>query len=311
VTVLKESRMAKTFHEVSLQNAIVQATYAAAIESELPSNLAFGSIGGVEMGETNFVSQSLEMLGAIAAYSRGGKNLEIDGVKIPHLFPGSKLKLLPAGTVGGVGQAFEESLNRYISAGLGISYEEYTHDYSKTNYSSARAAMNNTRRTMMSQKRLVADRASNFVYAGWLEEMLDSGRITSMPRNYPDFYDPFNKAAFCRATWIGSSFGQVDETKETQAAVMRIAAGLSTLEIECARLGNDYREVLEQKAREDKLSKRLGITLSTDATKPGTMNTQRGAEANDEGEEVDEDDEAAAPGNKKNAAFDDGFGDLS
>lgn len=301
VAVLKESRMAKKFHEVSLQNAIVQASYAAAIESELPSDMAFDSIGAGTAADGR-TAASLSLLQAIAQYSRGGRNLEIDGVKIPHLFPGSKLKLLPAGTVGGVGQNFEESLNRYIAAGLGISYEEYTHDFSKANYSSMRAAGNNTLRFMQSRKRVVADRTANAIYTLWMEEAISEGVIESLPQRAKDpnfFYEGMNKDALCAASWVGASRGQVDELKETQAAVLRINAGLSTWEAEIARMGYDFREVFRQQARERAMQAEHGLTFQTGASKPGTMSGQRG-----------EDDNAGAnDDNKEAAAFDDGFGD--
>jgi lambda family phage portal protein len=293
VSVLKETHMARKFHDVSLQNAIVQASYAAAIESELPSGMAFTSIGAEEKSTADVIAEvQMSMLEGIAEFSRGGRNLEIDGVKIPHLIPGSKLKLLPAGTVGGVGQSFEESLHRWISRGLNVSYEEYTNDYSKTNYSSSKAAANTTRRRMGAYKRAVADRFANAVYALWMEEAIDKGYIESVKhltaKNPNFFYEGMNKQALCKASWIGAGIGQVDELKETQAAAMRIAMHTSTLEIECARFGHDYRDILAQQAREIRQAKALGIDYDpsqTQATKQGTMNTQRGAAKDDEEDE--------------------------
>ena len=57
-----------------------------------------------------------------------------------RLFPGTKLNMTPMGTPGGVGTSFEASLHRNIAAALGVSYEEYSRDYSQTNYSSARTS---------------------------------------------------------------------------------------------------------------------------------------------------------------------------
>lgn len=290
---IKETHMGRKFHEITLQNAIVNASYAAAIESELPSQMAFSSIGAEE-GPEAMVSAQMAMLGAIAEYARGGKNLQIDGVKIPHLYPGSKLKMMPAGTVGGVGQGFEDSLNRWISRTLGVSYEEYTNDYSKTNYSSSKAAANSTRRRMNAHKRAFSDRLANAVYALWMEEAIHDGSIEAVKpilAKDPDFfYRPLMKEAICKASWIGASAGQVDELKETQAAVMRIANGLSTLEIECAKLGNDYRDILQQQAREVKQRRALGLPdFPGNATKPGTLNSQRGTSA--EAQDTDEDDD--------------------
>lgn len=272
VAALKETRMGKKFHEVSLANAIVQASYAAAIESELPPDMAFEMLGAGS-GNSPRVDASMTMLQAMAEYARGGKNVEIDGTKIPHLFPGSKLKMMPAGTVGGIGEKLEESLNRYISTTLGISYEEYTHDYSQTNYSSLRAATNKTIQGVQAKKRAIADGTANAAYQCWLEEAISENRLETVKalnaQNPNWFYEGLNKEAVCRASWIGATRGQVDEWKETQAALARIAGGLSTYEIESARLGSDFREVYAQQAREKRMRAKLGLEFDMSGGKAG------------------------------------------
>lgn len=276
VAVLKEMRMTSKFHDVTLQNAVVNATFAAAIESDLPSELAFQSLGY----EDQVTPWAANYLAQIAEYNSGGRNLQIDGARIPHLYPGTKLKLLSPGTPGGVGDRFEESLLRNVASALGLSYEQFSRDYTKTNYSSARASMNETWKYMQGRKKSVADRMANAIYACWLEEALNAGQITSMPANAPNFYEGLNKAAYCKADWIGASRGQVDEMKETQAAVLRIASGLSTMEIECAKLGNDYRDILAQLLREKKIKEKLGLEFNTAPTKPGTNSAHRGGDNN-------------------------------
>ena len=272
VAALKETRMGKRFHEVALANAIVQASFAAAIESELPPDMAFEMIGATDGNPRT--NASLSMLQAIAEYSRGSRNIEIDGTKIPYLVPGTKLKLTPAGTPGGMGDKLEESLNRYISATLGISYEEYTHDYSQTNYSSLRAATNKTLRSVQSKKRIIADGTANSAYQCWLEEAIVENHLETTKhltrKNSLWFYERMNKEAVCRASWIGATRGQVDELKETQAAIMRIAAGLSTYEIECARLGHDFRDVYAQWGREKRMRQSEGLTFDLSSTRKST-----------------------------------------
>ena len=269
---LKETHMGKKFHDVSLANAIVQASFAAAIESELPPEMAYEMIGAGNTPDSGLASMSY--LQAIAEYSRGGSNLNIDGTKIPYLFPGTKLKLTPAGTPSGIGENLEESLNRYIAATLGLSYEEYTHDYSKTNYSSLRAATNKTARAVVSTKRMVADGTANAGYQCWLEEAITDGMLettAALTRKNPLwFYEGMNKEAICRASWIGATTGQVDELKETQAAIMRIAAGLSTYEKECARLGSDFRDVYAQWKREQTMREASGLTFDLSSTRKST-----------------------------------------
>lgn len=258
VAALKEMRMTKKFRDIMLQNAVINATFAASIESELPTDVVMNTLGGGDFNET-ITKYATSYLGAISEYAGKGRNLAIDGVKIPHLFPGTKLNILPAGQGGPLGTDFEQSLLRYMAAILGVSYEELSHDYSKTNYSSAKAAGSNTQKFMQSRKRMVADRFASMIYALWLEEALNKRLITSMPRRAPSFYDGLNKDAYTACDWIGASRGQIDELKETQAAVLRMKFGLSTSEDELARLGKDWRATYRQVAREMAMRKAQGI----------------------------------------------------
>lgn len=266
VAVLKEMRMTKTYKDIVLQNAVVNATFAAAIESELPREMVFAQLGGENLG---FLKHYMAALGE---YTGSASNLAIDGVRIPHLFPGTKLNLQNAGQPGGVGSEFEESLLRHVCAALGLSYEQFSRDYTKTNYSSARASMVETWKYMQSRKKLITDRFATLVYVLWLEEEMNRPDTElPLPKGAAHFYDGINREAYCRCEWIGASRGQIDELKETQAAVLRIASGLSTYEKELAKLGEDYREVFEQRLREQNLieEKKLVFTMST--SKPGTQ----------------------------------------
>lgn len=284
VAALKQMRMTKKFQEVTLQNAVVNASFAAAIESELPSSEVFSTLGasntnGAIGGMEDYMKSYLGMLGG---YLDGAKNISIDGAKIPHLFPGTKLNMQPVGTPGGVGSTFEESLLRHTAAALGLSYEQFSRDYTKTNYSSARASMNETWKFMQSRKKAVADRLANNIYALWLEEEIASGNIPLPPgKDRSWFYEPLVKDALIQCSWIGASRGQVDESKETDAALARIAGGLSTYEIECARLGQDFRDIFEQRAREQKIIDKYGLVFVSKNSQPAQTTQDNSANQND------------------------------
>lgn len=280
VSALKEMRQTKNFRDIVLQNAVVNATYAASIESDLPTEAIFARLGGQDMTGDGMDQAINGYLGAwmkqVGSYMSGSKNLHIDGVKIPHLPPGTKLQLRPAGQGGPLGTEFEQSLLRYIAASLGVSYEQLSRDYTKTNYSSARAAMTETWKSMQSRKKAVADRFATIVYRLWLEEALNAGMITSVRRGMPSFYEGQNADAFSRCDWIGASRGQIDEVKETQAAVLRINNGLSTIEEEAARLGKDWRSLMRQLAREKEWKEFYGVLQNpTDTT--NQMNAASGS----------------------------------
>lgn len=300
VAALKHARMTKKFSEITLQNAVINASYAAAIESELPNAEVITAMGGGAEGYEKAMAQYMTML---SGYLGAAENVHIDGAKIPHFFPGTKLNLKPMGNPGGVGSDFEASLLRKVAASLGVSYEELSRDFSKASYSAARASMATTGRAMAARKKMVADRFAHNVYQLWVEEEIANKNLPLPPgRNRTDFYrdNGMARAAYTRCTFVGSGRGQIEELKETQAAMLRIKSGLSTYEEECAKLGKDWREVMEQLARENRLIQSLGIPVNLDATAKGKQtaaNTLKGsgrddADAADASEDESEEDNA-------------------
>ena len=165
---------------------------------------------------------------------------------------------------------------RYISAILGVSYEQMSKDYSKANYSNLMAAIADTERRMRVEKRQVADRFAGIFYRLWLEEALNAGEITAMPKKAPNWYDGLNQEAYSACEWIGASMGQIDELKETQAAVLRLNNGLSTREMELARLGKDWRVVFRQLAREKTAAEDQGLEFGMDKSSQNMMNAASG-----------------------------------
>ena len=286
VAVLKQMRMTKRFQEVVLQNAVINASYAATIESELPTEVVAaamngGSASNITEGFTGFVGAYLGMLDSYLSQSN---SIAVDGAKMPHLFPGTKLNAKTLGTPGGVGTEFETSLLRHTAAGLGISYEELANDFSKTNYSSGKLASLKTQRHMAARKKFVADKFANDIYALWLEEELNAGSLP-LPLGWDSrvFYMPWGKEALTACDWIGAGRGQVDEFKETQAALLRIQGGLSTREKEIARLiGGDYRKVFRQLSREQKLADKLDLDFSQATADKSGMNPSSANVQNDE-----------------------------
>ncbi|MEW3617902.1 hypothetical protein QOZ13_29535, partial [Pseudomonas aeruginosa] len=81
--------------------------------------------------------------------------------------------------------------------------------------------------------------------------------------------------------WIGAARGQIDELKETQAAVMKINSGLSTWEAELARLGQDWRRVFRQQARERRMQEDLELVFAQEAKQPGANDAKNTMDSND------------------------------
>lgn len=255
VAALKEMKQTKRFRDIVLQNAVLNATFAASIESELPTQEIFARLGAGATDADDVADAVNAYMGGylteIGKYMGGSKALTLDGVRIPHLPPGSKLQMRPAGQGSPIGSEFEQSLLRHISAALGVSYEEMSRDFSQTNYSGFKGALAVTQRGMATKKKLFADRFANHIFKCWYEEAWNrDGFETLKRRKTISLYEGMNREYLTNANWIGASFGQIDELKETQAAVLRVNAGFSTMAIECARLGKDWRQIMRQLRRE-------------------------------------------------------------
>lgn len=270
-TALSEMRMMKHFRQTELERAVVAATYAASIESELPQDVA-AALGAGMNDAGNATTQWIEdYLNTLTEYTSNARNLHMDGAKIPIFAPGTSLKLQNPGAQGPVGDKFEQSLLRYVAAALNVSYEQLSRDYTQTNYSSARAAMGETQKTMATRKKRVADATADFVYRLWLEEAINYNQIEALKRrNVPKFYEGLNAEAYAACEWIGAGLGQIDPLKETQAAILRVKSGFSTKEIEISKMsGSDWRKISRQIQRERELDEYYGnpsIYDSTDTT---------------------------------------------
>lgn len=278
---LKEMHITKRFRDVTLQNAVAQALYAATITSDMPTDAIMQRLGG--MTDADAFQEALTQyttgyMATVNEFAGAARNLKADGVRIPHLLPGTKLDIVSPGKDGKIGMEFEQSLLRYIAATLGVSYEQLSRDYTQTSYSSARAAMNETWKFMVAQKKAVADKFATMIYRLWLEEMVNKGMLTTLPKNragvlYTDQRLNLKFEALARCSWIGASRGQIDELKETQAALLRINSGLATREEEIAKMGGDWRKTFRQLKREQDLIEQLGLMLPGN---PDMMNAVNG-----------------------------------
>ncbi|MBU6246458.1 MAG: phage portal protein [Xanthomonadaceae bacterium] len=182
------------------------------------------------------------------------------GVRIPKLFPGEKMAGVTATRPHSNFDAFEHAVLRNIAAGLGISAEQLTQNWSKVNYSSARAALLESWKTLIRRRTDFALGFATPVYASWLEEAVETRLRAAMPRRYAAIFAE-HRTAFARCRWLGPGRGWVDPLKERQGAVLGLDAGFSTLEKECAEQGEDWEDNLEQRARELRRMRKLGIPL--------------------------------------------------
>ena len=228
--------------------------YAATIESELDTQSAMDFILGANSNEQR--DKLTGWIGEIAAYYAAAP-VRLGGAKVPHLMPGDSLNLQTAQDTDNGYSVFEQSLLRYIAAGLGVSYEQLSRNYAQMSYSTARASANESWAYFMGRRKFVASRQASQMFLCWLEEAIVRRVVTLPSKARFSFQEA--RSAWGNCDWIGSGRMAIDGLKEVQEAVMLIEAGLSTYEKECAKRGDDYQEIFAQQVRETMERRAAGL----------------------------------------------------
>jgi len=247
--VVSKLKMLDRYERTELEAAFVNAIFAAFIESPMDQTFLMDQATINEIGMSAYQSHR-------SGY-HDKKKYMMNGVQIPQLFPGEKFNFNTAARPSGNFGEFEAAVLRYVAAGLGQSYEQLTQDWTKTNYSSARAALLQSWKFLTARRDLFVQGFVNQIWALWVEDALSLG-VLKLPEGAVRFWD--NPAAWCACKWIGPGRGWVDPVKEQTASRMRVEDGISTLRDECAELGGaDWQEVLDQRAREIEYAKSIGL----------------------------------------------------
>lgn len=137
---------------------------------------------------------------------------------------------------------FVEIILRAMSASLGIPYESLSKDFSKTNYSSARAALNEAWKLYQFYRRWFARMYCQPLYEMVMEEAHLRG-LLPLPKGAPGFYEA--RRFWCCATWVGPARGFVDPVKEITATIMALNNRLTTYGEAWMERGGDFDEGLE------------------------------------------------------------------
>jgi lambda family phage portal protein len=254
--VMREFHMAGKYSSNELQASVANSLVAAFLESDLDQESAARLFGDDPRANWNK---------SVAESKRSIRKLQ--GAAVLPLPVGMKMSSFTPGRPNPSFEAFMLACLRHIAAGMNMPYELLLKDFSKTNYSSARAALLEAWRYFHGRRRWLTDYWLRPIYELWLEEAVNAGRIEA-----PDFYA--NRYAYTRARFIFGGRGWVDPTKEAQAAVMRMDGMISTLEQECAEQGLDYEEVLDQIALENEMRSKRGLPpLGEVATRNARVNT--------------------------------------
>lgn len=163
--------------------------------------------------------------------------------------------------------SFSEFVIRAMAASIDLSYEVVAKDFSKTNYSSARAALLEAWRVYMIYRDWLVRHYCQPTWSMVIEEAWLSDQLV-FPSSAPDFYDAMN--LYTQAMWLGPARGHIDPVKEIKATVTALENHLMTYSEAIAEGGRDFDEVMDEREEEERRLKNFrenytGLTDSTEA----------------------------------------------
>jgi len=249
--ILSHARMLARYYGLELQQASLAAALGTYVTSPYDPALVQEALGADDAA-----AQELNAYQQMRAEWSQERPAYFNGVKVPTLAPGESIESVASPHPHtGFADFAHEMLGLY-SAATGLSREQITQDWSRTNYSSARAALMESWKTLMRRR---GEFTTNFAtpnYALWLREAMENGELP-LPAGAPSFVEA--ATAYSRCRWLGPARGWIDPVKEPAGSVLRMEAGLATLESEGAEQGVDWEEVADQRQIEQKAYEERGL----------------------------------------------------
>ena len=174
-----------------------------------------------------------------------------------YLDPGQQVSVPDLNAPDGQLEPFTRSMLRAVAAGVGVSFESISKNFSESNYSSSRLSLLEERDTYRVLQRYMIENFHQPVFEAWLEMAVLSGSL-QLPgyESNPDRY---------RASrWVPRSWEWVDPQKEADAYKTAVRCGFKTLGQVISEQGGDLDDVLTARQAELAMLDEMGIVTDTD-----------------------------------------------
>jgi lambda family phage portal protein len=183
--------------------------------------------------------------------------LDFSPGSIRRLAPGEEMQFFSPTRPDDAFTPFVAQMLRAVAAGVGCSYTQISADFSKSNYSSSRLELIETRAHYRALQQYMIDKLCQPIYERWVEMAVMSGAL-----QMPAFdMDP---ERYYESKWVAPAAQFVDPQKEAEAYKSMIRSGIMTLSQVIALHGGDFEEVMRQRAHELATMDELGVVLDSD-----------------------------------------------
>jgi lambda family phage portal protein len=250
-STLQKLKMMDIQEDLELQLSQLSTAFAMYIKTPLGRQRAKEIIGADEGPAAQQAFMQMCMEAQEAHY--GAKGLSINGVKLPVLYPDDEIGVLQPHNQARDHEQFKEGLMRQNARGWGMSFEEASGDFSKTSYSSARAAMQIAWSYVLSKRANIADKQATLMFRLWFDEAIVRGSIPLpagvkyWPDNSIEMGQKFSWLTNCN--WLGAGKIVIDEFKQAKANEVALGTFQAGLPDILAENGTDTETLLDDSVR--------------------------------------------------------------
>lgn len=197
---------------------------------------------------------------------------------IKKMAPGEKFTSFNPNRPTGAFDPFMRAMLRGVAAGIGVSYETLSKDYSQSNYSSSRLALLDDRDTWKVLQKWIIAQLYKRVFKTWLQ-MAVLASVVSIPA----FFTAPNDVFRC-IRWQPRGWGWIDPEKEVNAYKTAARSGFNSIEQVIEQNGGDFDTTMEQIKSERDYFKKEEIVLDSDPSQVDAKGSAQKAFPSDEGD---------------------------
>lgn len=174
---------------------------------------------------------------------------------IMELNPGDDVHVVQPPAQAANSAEFIRLQQRLSGSSQGISYEVAARDMSQVNYSSARQGLLEDQKTYLMYHQYLIDHLLTPIYEAFIESAILSGKLS-----IKDFY--MNKEKYLKHKWIAPGMKWIDPLKEANANKVALETNQTTLAEVASGTGQDWRDIIDQRAAEIEYMKEKGVISS-------------------------------------------------
>lgn len=197
---------------------------------------------------------------------------EITSGTITTLAPGEDIKFNPPAESGSSYEPFIQQNLRAIANSVQLTYEEFSNDMSKANFSSIRAGLNITQRKHRQEQNRLIHQLLRRIWQEFVKYAVISGALEVDLRQYNENPEHFHRARFQAPGWP-----YVNPQQEVAAQKEKVLCGFASRSQIVSENGGDAAEVDAQIALDNARAEELRLKFSTDtmAARAQSLNSEQ------------------------------------